>query len=396
MLIKRLIFDELVEDINKKNVSILLGTRQVGKTTLLKQIEAYCQKQELKTTFFDFEQPQTLSLFNKSEQEIIDYLISLGGTIFIDEFHYLKNASKIFKAISDRAAGVKIFASGSSSIEIHKHLKESLAGRKREYVVYPLTWNELSGHNSTKEDYLVYGGLPGLLHESSDKNKQALIDEILKGYILKDIKSLIKEENIRAFNHLMYLLAENQGQLVSANSLSNDIKLSVKAVNNYLDILSQTFVIYQLPSYSTNQGNELKKSQKIYLYDLGLRNMLLQDFSSLTKRSDGGAILEGFLTQNIMPILEKNMSLKFWRTRDGKEVDFILVKDRKPVPIEIKTNWEVKHGIPDGLRIFFGRYKSVKLGYVFSLNKKEEEINYEGRKVFFKNIFNLSGLAPLI
>ncbi|MCK5591440.1 MAG: ATP-binding protein, partial [Candidatus Pacebacteria bacterium] len=278
-MIKRFLMEKLKKEINQPEINIILGARQVGKTTLLKQLQKIIEQSGRKTHFFDLEQPQVLAEFNQHPQEIINKIRSSGQTVFIDEFQYIQNASKIFKAIYDDNIPIKIFCSGSSSLEIHKHIKESLAGRRFLFRLYPLQLSEIITYNKkyTLQKYLQYGGMPGLTKTQSEQRKQLILSELLGSYILKDIKSLIKEENIRAFNHLLYLLAENQGSTISVHSLSNQIRLSSKAVNRYLDILEETYVNFRVYSYSKNLGNELKKSCKTYLFDLGIRNAILKD-----------------------------------------------------------------------------------------------------------------------
>ena len=366
-MIKRFIFNKLKDEIKEPEINILLGPRQVGKTTLLKHLRRCTQRAGYTTSFFDLEQPQILAKFNRSNKEIIDIINKSGHIVFIDEFQYIKNASKIFKAIFDSNKKTKIICTGSSSLKIHKHLKESLAGRRFLFRLYPLQYSEIKAHYKTYplDMYFKYGGMPGLTHTTSEERKQQILSELLSSFILKDIKSLIKEENIRAFNHLLYLLAENQGSTISVHSLSNQIKLSSKAINRYLDILEETYVNFRVYSYSNNLGNELKKSCKTYLYDLGVRNALLKDFSSVSTRPDKGILLESFVFFKLNTMLAPNMEIKFWRTKDGDEVDFILLKDRKPIPIEVKGNLQIPK-ITKGLKRFLLRYEKTKIAYIIN------------------------------
>jgi uncharacterized protein len=364
MIIKRNVLSQLQQELTQPEILILLGPRQVGKTTILKMLQEFCKQQRKKTAFFDLEQPSVLADFNRSDKEIIKIIFEAGDVIFIDEFQYVSNISKIFKSIFDSKRKIKIVCSGSSSLEIHKHLKESLAGRRFLYRIYPLAYAELqySIKNYPLEEYFKFGGMPGLTQTDSPDRKQQILNELLGSYILKDIKSLVKEENIRAFNHLLYLLAENQGSIISVNSLANEVGMSSKAVNHYLDILEQTYVNYRINSYSKNLGNELKKSCKTYLYDLGIRNVLLKDFSG-QQRKDYGIILESFVFLRLQAILQPNMEIKFWRTKDGAEVDFILLKNRQPIPIEVKGKINLSE-IPSGIKRFLTRYPDTKSAYV--------------------------------
>ncbi len=375
-MINRNILSKLEQELTQPEILILLGPRQVGKTTLLRTMESYAKQKGLRTVFFDLEQPQVLADFNRPDKEIVEIISESGEIVFIDEFQYLRNISKIFKAIFDSRNKIKIICSGSSSLEIHKHLKESLAGRRFLYRIYPLEYAEIKNSypDLTFEDYLRFGGMPGLTHTDSEERKQQILNELVGSYILKDIKSLIKEENIRAFNHLLYLLAQNQGSTISVHSLSAEVGLSSKAINRYLDILEQTYVNYRIYSYSKNLGNELKKSCKAYLYDLGVRNMLLKDFSAVASRPDKGVILESFVFLKLQAMLAPNMEVKFWRTKDGGEVDFILLKDRIPIPIEVKSKINLLE-IPSGLKRFLARYPDVKSAYIIN-EETEQDISY--------------------
>jgi predicted AAA+ superfamily ATPase len=374
MEIKRSIINELYNDIDTRETSILVGARQVGKTFLLRKIESRAKKRGLRTLYFDLELPSDSIKFNTPETEIFNLLTTDVDVVLIDEFHYLKNASHIFKAIYDSKKKVKVFASGSSSLEIHKHLKESLAGRKRIHRIFPCTFSEM---NSLKGGfdilpYLIYGGLPGLIHAPDTAAKKELLQDILQSYLLKDIKSLIKEENIRAFNMLLYPLAQNQGGLVSAASIAQDVGLTPMTIESYLDILSQTYVCHPVPSFSTNLGNELKKSRKCYLYDSGIRNILLKDFRAHTDRPDAGCIIENFVFHEISKQMTPEVEIRFWRTRAGDEVDFIWLKNRVPFPIEVKAS-DSANKMPNGMRAFLKRYPHSKQCFIVHGGKSYTE-----------------------
>ncbi len=382
-MIKRFITNTLQTELNQPEINFLLGARQVGKTTILQQLENYARRHEKNTSFFDLEQYAVLTQFNKPDAEVFKILSSGGQVIFIDEFQYLKNASKIFKAIFDAKLNIKIYCSGSSSLAIHSHLKESLAGRRFLFNIYPLQFCELTASfpSLPLEHYFVYGGMPALTHTDSDQRKQLILSGLISSYIIKDIKALVKEENIRAFNHLFYLLAERQGSLISLHSLANEVQLSAPTIQKYLTILEETYVNYRIYSYSTNLGNELKKSCKTYLYDLGIRNSLIKDFSPLNKRKDKGILLESFVFLKLKTILAPNMDIKFWRTKEGNEVDFILLVNRKPIPIEVKSGL-TKTEVPQGLKRFLSRYPGTPKAYVIN-ESLSESISYQSCTIKF-------------
>ncbi len=383
MKINRVIFKELANEISKPFISILIGPRQVGKTFLMRQLEEECRLKGLKALFHNLEDPDDLRSFIGDEEQLIRQLKSINtDVLFLDEFHYLKNATRIFKVLYDSGMKVKIFASGSSSMEIHKHLKESLAGRFRLSLVHPLYGNEmrqLPGYSFEK--FLRFGGLPGLTHEQEAKDKMALLKNVLQTYLLKDVKALIKEENIRAFNSLLYSLAQNQGQVVSIAALAREVGLSEPAVKHHLELMAQTYVCFPIDSYSRNLANELKKVKKYYLYDTGIRNCILSDYSLLNDRRDKGAIIESFVALSVIKQLKVNMEVKFWRTRQGDEVDFILLKNRIPVPVEVKYQLPGPV-VPDGIRKFLQKYPDAPFALVFSKDAMGE-VECCGRPVQF-------------
>lgn len=385
MEVNRLLFNKLWNEISEPEVSILLGTRQVGKSTLLKQLEKEAKNKGYTTQFYNLELASDLEKFSRSEKDIFKMLSSNAKIIFIDEFHYLKNAFKIFKALYDSHCHVKIFASGSSSVEIHKHLKESLAGRFRKTMVYPLSLPELRQiPRSGLADYCQWGGMPGLIHQKGSAEKIELLDNIVSTYLTKDIKALIQEENVRAFNSLLYLLAQNQGSVGIVANLAREIGLSESTLVRHLEIMSQTYVCHIIPSYAQNLANELKKSKKYYLFDLGIRNGLLKDFRPLSQREDQGIIHESFVLLHLITQLKPNMEIRFWRTKKGEEVDFILLKNRVPVPIEVKSNIQEKI-IPKGMCLFLKNYPKIPFGIVFNTNLTGEVL-FENQSVFFKKI----------
>ncbi len=374
MKINRCCFKALAGEILQPEINILLGARQVGKSTLMGDLQKKAKNLGLKTMSFNLEYPDDLLWFSKSDQEIFNELSSSSNiVIFIDEFHYLKNASKLFKGLYDLKKNIKIIASGSSSIEIHKHLKESLAGRRKIFKIYPLVLEEWQSTEKSLEDFLAYGGLPGLLNLSQRSEKIEYLSQMVQTYIMKDIKGLVKEENVRAFNHLLFYLAEHQGNILPTSNLANEIGVTSKTVENYLEILEQTFIIYSVHSFAEKLSNELKKSRKYYFYDLGIRNSLMKNFSSLEEREDAGAIQESVVLTELKFIQTSNVELRFWRTKQGDEVDFVWIEDRVPVPIEVKSRVE-NDRIPAGLLKFMKNYPKAKYGYVINNHKSEDVV----------------------
>ncbi len=384
----RPIFNELKEELKNQKILILLGARQVGKTYLMQELENEVLNEDKQVKFFNLEIPSDSRFFAQDEAELYDSLVKDADYIFIDEFHYLKNATKLFKAIyDDRKSKVKIIASGSSALEIHKHLKESLAGRKTTYIITPLSFTEINQAKKSFNWYLNFGGYPELVKIKEKKSQIRYLEEVVRTYILKDIKALIDEEHIPSFNAMLYDLAFNQGQVISANSLANEYRLNHGTVERYLEILSQTYILHKIPSYASNLSNELKKSKKYYFYDIGIRNSIINNFEEITKRKDKGSIYEQYVCNFLLNNATANAELRFWRTRNDDEIDFVYLKNNKPYIFEVKSKLR-KAAIPDAMKTFINSYRNLEAAYVINENI-ETELEYNGFTVNFIKISDI-------
>ena len=406
MVFERRAYAEISAHRKSPKISIIFGPRQVGKTHILRTLHKELSLKEKSSSYFNLEFPEHSKLFNSSDEEIFNFLKNGTKYVFIDEFQYIENISHIFKAIYDfndlyPRKSIKIYASGSSALEMHKHIKESMAGRYKKFRIRPLTLDELeSGNkiakktkqkanlwelNSTEliKNYLRFGGLPGVYNEDEhprDADKEKYLKLILETYIQKDIKSLIKEENISAFNHLVFILAEKQGQLISKANLAREIRLSESTVEQYLIILEQTFVLYRVNSFAGNLSNELKKSRKYYFYDVGVRNAILSDFK--INERDKGSRWETYVYNHLLSFAnEASTEILFWRTSDQVELDFIYLQNRKPIPIEIKSKLKKAEIFP-AFKTFFKAYGEADKGIVFN-ESLDETLSWNGREIHF-------------
>ncbi len=382
MKIKRNVAEQLISSLENQDILILIGARQVGKTYLMNQLEAVLRSRQKRFKYYNLELIEDSRFFGQDLNELYKQITKDVDYLFIDEFQYFENASKFFKAIyDDRKNKIKIIASGSSSLEMHKHLKESLAGRKEKIIIYPLQFNEAEQNKVSFNSYLNYGGLPGVIKRKTAEEKINHLNEILETYILKDIKSLIREENISAFNRLIYLLADYQGQQVATSPLANELRIDEKTVTRYLDILEQTFVIYPLHSFSGNLSNELKKSKKYYLYDSGIRNSILNDFSKLEERKDKGKILETYVHNYLKTNAPANAEIRFWRTRTKDEIDLVYLRNRKPNIIEAKSKYK-RPEVPAAFKKFLTAYPKTEKCFVVN-ETLEDEIIYKDHIIRF-------------
>lgn len=399
MILERNTLPSLVEDIKRPWVSIIVGARQTGKTTLLNEIQ---KKSEVKTLYLNFENPFHFDVLRDGYKSLRHELDAETAMLIVDEFHYYENITSVFKALYDLHPGVKIFASGSSSLEIHRHIKESLAGRLKKTVLYPLSFEEwLAQFSVTLPDdplaplpvalrqdidkhlttFIRFGALPGLIHLQNETEMREYLGEMYQAYIQKDIKTFLKEESIFSFNKLTKLLALSTGQQLNQNRLSADCGLNARQVRRHLEILSATFVIHILLPFYNNRRKEISKLPKVYFYDTGMANAIVRDFRRHSDRPDGGALLETFVFHELQKALDVLHDLFYWRTADKKEVDFVLVKDRQPIPIEVKSTWREKK-LPVGLRQFFTAYPETQKAVVIN-QTIHDKCEFDGKKVFF-------------
>ena len=403
MELSRNILRSLEDDFDRKEVRIVVGPRQVGKTTILKKIARRCAARKITHQYYNLEIPKDAQHFARPVGDVLKDLTVKKQIIFIDEFHYLPNATKLFKAIFDGYPSVRIYASGSSAIEMHKHLKESLAGRRLFYRVFPLSLGEwlpsrstiqlprswqssLSGraHAAMKNyigEFVIFGGMPGLIHQKTKEKKKRLLLDLVETYIQKDIKALLREEDILSFNRLLALLASQEGKLLSEIGFSQTLNYALRQVRKDLAILQQMFLLNVIKPFFNNRGRELKQTNKTYFFDTGIRNAILRDFRALHGREDKGELLESFVLAEMQKHLRIGQDIYYWRTREKDEVDFILVQDRTPVAVEVKSKM-TSADVPQGVRRFLQQYSNCRKAVVLN-NDIFQKVVFDKRDVIF-------------
>jgi len=395
MLYPRLLEKEILRYLPEKEALIILGARQVGKTSLMLRIKSKIEK-EVPCFYFDLEKPQDLERVEAGCEEFLQYLEIRGANkkkrnvVFIDEIHYLSEPAKFIKLMVDHySSRIKLVASGSSSLEIKRKFKESMVGRKFSFYLYPLNFYEflvfkkrddlvellpqcpfqnLPQEDRTRfftEDYkryflefIIFGGYPRVAISKDVELKRKVLEEITTSYILKDVRSLFQIEDIAKFNRLVKLLAINSGNLLNVNSLSSAVGLSHYLVSQYITVLENTYLIELLSPYFTNRKKEVVKAHKVYFVDSGLRNYLIGNLDFTEERQDIGALLEGAV---FLGFKKRNGKTKlyFWRTQNKAEVDFILEDTQKLYPLEVNKSGKSTRA----LYAFMSYYKEDK-GYV--------------------------------
>ncbi len=409
MLINRIIFEKLLSQKDSRAISILIGARQVGKSTLLSQLQKNFKQS---CRYINLENPLHLNIFSDGYTSFMNEVPE--DIIFIDEFHYYSNMTSVFKSVYDLCPNKKIYASGSSSLEMHQHLKESLAGRKTQNNIYPLSFAEwLSQYNiyipeegeylplekkntldKYLDEFLTYGALPGLIHIKGDIEKREYLFNIYQTYISKDIKSFLKEESILSFNKMIEYMTINNTCQLNMNTLSRVSGVSVRQATKQFEVMQGTYVLGVLRPFYNNKNKEITKNPKTYFYDQGVANVITTDFRGKDKRNDGGAILEQFVYWEIIKSLDVRFSLKYWRTADKNEVDFILEKDKELLPIEVKRNWDVSR-VPNGIKAFFRYYPEIRKAVILT-DCQQKEILYKGVVIYFRPWYKAFEVKNLI
>ncbi len=413
-IIEREAYPHLLKSLNEDEATVLIGHRQVGKTSLLMRL-IYDNFENYTSLYFNFDNPR-IQLVIDSISEFLafikPYYHDPKQTILVfDEIQKTKDPGSLLKELYDLKLGFKIFASGSSSLKIREKVKETMAGRKFFYEIFPLSFHEIyrfiqKDFNGdfdyilrfdslnlmkTFHEYLIYGGFPQVVLSEERERKIKILYELYTSYIEKDIVNLVGIEKTSAFNKLIKLLALNVGQLLNISSLQKESSLKRHEVENYLELLRYTFVIELLQPFSRSMKKEITRAHKVYFIDNGMKNLILNDFRACEDRAEGS----GLLAENVIfNELKKNFCLKnlhFWRTKNGTEVDFILERENILYAIESKFK---KEGLDfrniDG---FFDTYHMGKNLKAYIVSHKEQSI-ITRREYSITNIpfYNVKGI----
>lgn len=321
---------------------ILLGARQVGKTTLLKKI---IHEQQVDALYLNCDEPQTVTALTNCNLKELQMVIGANKFVVIDEAQKVDNIGLTLKLIVDNMPDVQVIATGSSAFELRNCLNEPLTGRKYEYQMFPISSKEIyqsSGYIDLKgllETRLIYGSYPDILNHANDARE--LLRMLTDSYLYKDI---LATDNLRkpdVLDKLLRALAFQVGSEVSYNELAQAVGTDSKTVERYIELLEKCYIIFRLHGLSRNLRNELKKAKKIYFYDNGVRNAVIQQFAPLELRNDAGALWENFF---ISERIKRNhyqqnyCNIYFWRTKSQLEIDYIEEQNGQMTAFEMKWN----------------------------------------------------------
>ncbi len=347
-MVTRLLTSELASKIGKGKAIVLIGPRQVGKTTMIKEV-----LQSKKYLFLNGDDPTVRRLLTNPNTEQLKDLIADATIVFIDEAQRIENIGITCKLIQDQIEGVQLIMSGSSAFDLANQTNEPLTGRKWEYKLYPISWQEYEQDvgflkaTQQLELRLVYGMYPDVINHPG--NEQEVLQQLTESYLYKDILAFSGIRKPEVLEKLLRALAYQIGNEVSYNELSNMLQIDKNTVDSYIRLLEQAYIVFRLPSFSRNLRNEIKTNQKIYFYDNGIRNMVIGDLNPLELRQDKGALWENFLICERLKsnaYSKKIAKLYFWRTKQQQEIDCVEDVAGKLYGFEFKWNENAKAKIP--------------------------------------------------
>jgi predicted AAA+ superfamily ATPase len=363
-MVERTIKKNIKENFNSGKAIVVIGARQVGKTTLLKEIlknEDYL--------YLDADDPSTRSILQNPTTEQIRSFLGGYKYVFIDEAQRISGIGLTLKIITDQFKNVQLFVSGSSSFDLGNKLNEPLTGRKWEYELFPISWEEYEnkiGYIKAEqqiENRILFGFYPEVINNQG-KERETLKD-LVNSYLYRDILAFSNIRKPEILDQLLQALALQIGNEVNYNELSQLIGINKITIQKYIEILEKGYIIFRLNSFNRNIRNEIKQNRKIYFYDNGIRNMIIGNFNPLHLRLDKGALWENFLVaERLKQNVYKDTFAKmyFWRTKQQQEIDFVEEKEGMISGFEFKWSPQKKK-IPQK---FLDTYKAN--GFVIDRN----------------------------
>ena len=363
--------------LNKGKAIIILGARQTGKTTLIKKISHVSKVDAL---FLNADIP---NVREQLAQPSVNYLKQIFGTaklIFIDEAQRIRDVGMLLKIIVDEITDIQLVVTGSSAFELSSNINEPLTGRKFEYRLFPISWHELVVHTNFLESVtqlnqrIIFGMYPDVINNLGAEKE--ILFNLSESYLYKDIFEYQQIRKPEFIQKLLQALAFQIGNEVSYNELSNLLQIDRKTILHYIDLLEKAFVIFRLPPFSRNLRKELSSKVKIYFWDTGIRNALINDFRPLDLRNDKGALWENFIIVERLKSNHYNLrkvNAYFWRTHQKSEIDYIEECDGELDIYEFKWNQKSKFKIP---KAFSDVYK-INRAEIISHNNFYQFVEHE-------------------
>lgn len=370
-MIARALENLIKNKLNTRKAIVLLGARQVGKTTLLKMIFGNSEE----VLWLNGDEMDVQALFANSSASRLKTIFGTKKTIIIDEAQRIHDIGLRMKLITDQIPEVQLVVTGSSAFELANQINEPLTGRKWEYKMFPLSFGEMVAHHGLLEEKrllahrMVYGYYPDIINNAGIEKE--ILKQLSNSYLYKDVLLLEQIKKPEGLIKLLQGLAFQVGSQVSYNELSQLCGLDAKTVEKYIVLLEQTYIVFRVGSFSRNLRSELKRSRKIYFYDNGIRNALMANFNQVELRQDVGALWENFIFSERMKYLhytQKWTNLWYWRTKEQKEIDCIEESDGQITAYEFKWNPTTKYKIP---KLFLDTYQGSQFKIIHKDNLEE-------------------------
>jgi len=348
-MIKRKLENLIKSKLNKGKAIILIGARQVGKTTLLKLLFSKSEN----ILWINGDELDIQNLFENISAARLKTIFGTKKIVIIDEAQRIENIGLRLKLITDQIPEIQLIATGSSSFDLANKVNEPLTGRKWEYTMFPLSFGEMVDHHGLLEEKrllahrLVFGYYPDVVNNLGSEKE--VLKQLSDSFLYKDILMLEQIKKPNKIIKLLQAIAYQVGSQVSYNELGQLCGLDSKTVEKYIDLLEKTYIVFKLNSFSRNLRNELKNSKKIYFYDNGIRNAVISNLNQIETRQDIGALWENFIISERIKYLNYSSSWTnywYWRTKDQKEIDFIEESDGKIAAYEFKWNSSSKVRLP--------------------------------------------------
>ena len=359
-MIDRLLSKTIDNKLFTGKIIVLTGARQVGKTTLLRQIV----QDKTDCLWLNGDELQIQNLFDNASADRLLSEFKGYRIVIIDEAQRIKDIGLRLKLVADAGSDIQVIATGSSAFELANKVNEPLTGRKWEYQMFPISFGEMVAHHGKLKEMrmlprrIVYGYYPEVV--MNDGNEIEILKLLTDAYLYKDILSWENIKHPDKLQTLLRALAYQIGSQVSFNELAQICSLDAKTIEKYVGLLEQCYIIFRLPSYARNLRNELKSSRKIYFYDNGIRNALIADYNAPEIRQDIGALWENFVISERMKSNEYNKKWAngyFWRTKQQQEIDYLEEYGGKLHAYEVKWNPKAKASLS---KTFADAYTNVE------------------------------------
>lgn len=377
-------------------IVVLIGARQVGKTSIMKAYPIENFRNVLFLNGQDVEVAARFQQFSTIEQYLKIYLNEeLNGLLLLDEFQFIQGISTMLKLLTDKYDDLRILCSGSSSLDILQNIEESLAGRVRVIEVLSLSFSEYLLFKDEKlwklqqelqdgndealvaplqqvyEEYLIYGGLPRTALTNNPQEKVELLNDIYQTYLLNDVRHYIANEHFVGFNKLLRLLAVQIGNLVNVNDLSRESGLPYARCEEYIYLLQKMYIIKLVEPFFTNKRKVIGKMNKVYFCDLGLRNIIYNSFNEIGFRTDNGALFENYVLLELWRNRQASDTIYFYRTQNGTEVDYVLDGALRKLAVECKYK-RLQNPLSIPSLNNFADEEKIELRYIANINLEAE------------------------